>query len=182
MNYDLAAGIAFFALGANVLGAFVLLLVNPRSRELRWYMPFQLAIITWLFALGMGIATRDWAAWQRLHFAAVHMLPGTGWTEGDVLRCAAAVERSSEHPIGAAVVAYARSHGIESPIASDVTARPGLGVEGLVEGFRVVVGQADHVLTSLFDRGTGRWRPALRSESPGLTGGTARVGPARPVG
>jgi signal transduction histidine kinase len=75
MNTSAAAAIAFLALGANLLGAFLLLLLSPRSRELRWYLPFQLAIIVWLFSLAMAMHTRNWAAWGPVHFGAVHLMP-----------------------------------------------------------------------------------------------------------
>jgi signal transduction histidine kinase len=67
--------IAFFGLGANVLGAVVLVLLNPRSRALRWYLPFQATIIFWLFALGMALATGDLSTWGVPHSVAVYLMP-----------------------------------------------------------------------------------------------------------
>ncbi|MGA9869743.1 MAG: heavy metal translocating P-type ATPase [Rhodococcus sp. (in: high G+C Gram-positive bacteria)] len=57
--------------------------------------------------------------------------------EDAVLRLAAAVERGSEHPIGAAVVEAARLRALAVPGASDFESTPGLGVRGVAYG-RVV--------------------------------------------
>lgn len=58
-------------------------------------------------------------------------------TDTESLRLAAAVEAGSEHPIARAIVAAA---GETSP-ATDVTAEPGVGVSGQVDGHRVQVGR-----------------------------------------
>ncbi|HET8723472.1 MAG TPA: heavy metal translocating P-type ATPase, partial [Anaeromyxobacteraceae bacterium] len=68
--------------------------------------------------------------------------PAAGFDEAGILRLAAGIERGSEHPLAAAVVAGARSRGIELPAASGFAYRPGLGVEGVVDGRRVAVGTA----------------------------------------
>ncbi len=57
------------------------------------------------------------------------------------LRLAAALEARSEHPLAAAVVAYAAGRGIcELPPVSSFTAVVGEGVRGVVEGHEVFVG------------------------------------------
>jgi len=59
----------------------------------------------------------------------------------DFLKLAAALERNSEHPLAAAVVAYAAGRGIcELPPVSGFTAVVGEGVRGVVEGHEVFVG------------------------------------------
>lgn len=58
----------------------------------------------------------------------------------DALRLAAAVERKSEHPLAHAVVKYAQERGLALPDAAGFRSTPGRGVEGVVEGHRVVVG------------------------------------------
>ncbi|MFP5380171.1 MAG: heavy metal translocating P-type ATPase, partial [Vicinamibacteria bacterium] len=68
--------------------------------------------------------------------------PFAGRTTGEVLSLAAAVERRSEHPIGAAIVAYAAAAGVATADARDVRAVPGLGAEGEVGGVLVVAGNA----------------------------------------
>jgi signal transduction histidine kinase len=76
MRDPVAAAIAFFALGANLLGTVVLLLFNPHNREVRWFSAFQLAIITWLLAQAMAHSTGNWAVWGWPHIIAVTLMPG----------------------------------------------------------------------------------------------------------
>ena len=64
--------------------------------------------------------------------------PLDGASPSDVLRLAAAVEQQSEHPIAHAIVAEARARRVDFPRASGVRALPGLGVEGEVDGARVM--------------------------------------------
>ena len=58
----------------------------------------------------------------------------------EVLRLAASLESRSEHPIGRAIVAYARHERLALATAHGFQALPGLGAEGLVGPDRVVVG------------------------------------------
>ncbi|MER7235334.1 heavy metal translocating P-type ATPase [Streptomyces olivaceus] len=76
--------------------------------------------------------------------AEVTALPGTPGQD-DVVRLAAAVEQGSEHPIGRAVVAYARRTPTAGPLpgVSGFTATPGRGVSGRVDGHAVDVGAPD---------------------------------------
>jgi len=61
--------------------------------------------------------------------------------EGACLRVAAALEQASEHP-----VARALSHEVtDAPLARDVVAIPGQGLEGLVDGVRYRIGQPGYV-------------------------------------
>jgi Cd2+/Zn2+-exporting ATPase len=57
-----------------------------------------------------------------------------------VLRCAAAVEARSEHPIARAIVAHARAHGVALEGVMRFVSAPGMGAEGEIEGVRVSVG------------------------------------------
>jgi P-type E1-E2 ATPase len=57
-----------------------------------------------------------------------------------VLAMAAAAERSSEHPLGRAIVAAAQSQDLEIPAPEDFTALPGHGVQARVRGRDVVIG------------------------------------------
>jgi Cu+-exporting ATPase len=66
--------------------------------------------------------------------------PAAGWTEADLVRLAAAVERGSEHPLAAAIVAGARERGIEIPGVEGFAAVSGKGVRGTVEGKAVAFG------------------------------------------
>jgi len=63
-----------------------------------------------------------------------------GGDEEDVLRLAAAVESSSEHPLGRAIVDGAKERGTSAPAVEHFDSDPGLGVWGDVDGRRVLVG------------------------------------------
>jgi len=64
------------------------------------------------------------------------VVPATGFDKEEVLRLAAAVERSSEHPIARAIVAAAPT----GPTASDFDARPGFGAVAKLEGREIAIG------------------------------------------
>jgi Cd2+/Zn2+-exporting ATPase len=64
--------------------------------------------------------------------------PLDGIESRELLRLAAAVEQQSEHPIAQAIVAAAEKDGVRLPLAANVRALPGLGVEGDVEGHRIL--------------------------------------------
>jgi Cu+-exporting ATPase len=57
-----------------------------------------------------------------------------------VFKLAAALERSSEHPLAEAIVAHAKEIGVELPEVEGFSAIPGHGVEGNVMGMRVAFG------------------------------------------
>jgi Cu2+-exporting ATPase len=63
-----------------------------------------------------------------------------GIPEAEALRLAAAVEQDAEHPVARAVVATAREHAIEIPVATDFEAIPGYGAHAVVLGRRLAVG------------------------------------------
>ncbi|MBN2405399.1 MAG: heavy metal translocating P-type ATPase [Coriobacteriia bacterium] len=56
------------------------------------------------------------------------------------LGLAAALERSSEHPLAEAIVSHARDEGVDIQGVEGFSAVPGHGVEGMVDGTRVVLG------------------------------------------
>ena len=58
----------------------------------------------------------------------------------EVLRLAASLERASEHPLGAAIVAKAEELKLKLNPASEFHYVPGQGVQGVVEGKRIAVG------------------------------------------
>jgi Cu+-exporting ATPase len=62
--------------------------------------------------------------------------------EDEVLRLAAALEKASEHPLAAAIVAGAASRGLAIPEAEGFRSVPGKGVTGSVEGRAVALGNA----------------------------------------
>jgi len=57
-----------------------------------------------------------------------------------VLAAAAGLERDSEHPIGRAIVAYARAERVAVPVGTGFLALPGLGAEAFVGNVPVIVG------------------------------------------
>jgi Cu+-exporting ATPase len=61
-------------------------------------------------------------------------------SEANVLRLAASLERSSEHPVAAAIVAEALSRGLKPEPAEAFLAVTGAGVEGRAGGHDVLVG------------------------------------------
>jgi len=64
--------------------------------------------------------------------------PGTD--ESELLRLAAGLERASEHPLAAAIVAGAEARGVEIPPAEEFESVTGKGVTGRVDGRRVALG------------------------------------------
>ncbi|MHB1325950.1 MAG: heavy metal translocating P-type ATPase [Thermoleophilia bacterium] len=64
----------------------------------------------------------------------------TGFTEDEVLRIAASLERASEHPLAAAIVSGAEEKGVELVKTSNFQSVTGQGVTGEVDGRAVAVG------------------------------------------
>ncbi|HEY6673682.1 MAG TPA: heavy metal translocating P-type ATPase, partial [Rubrobacteraceae bacterium] len=63
-----------------------------------------------------------------------------GLGEDEVLRLAASAERTSEHPLGEAIVRGAKDRGLSLAEAEEFSATSGGGVEALVEGHAIRVG------------------------------------------
>ncbi len=74
--------------------------------------------------------------------ALVSVLAADGVRETDLLRVAAALERGSEHPLAAAVLAGAAARGIEAPAVQAFEARTGLGVRASVAERDCALGNA----------------------------------------
>lgn len=72
----------------------------------------------------------------------VAVVPGPGLTEREILPLAASLERSSEHPLAAAIVAAARDRGMDMQEPGDFASVTGKGVTGTVSGRRVALGNA----------------------------------------
>ena len=70
----------------------------------------------------------------------VAVVPAEGFDEATVLSLGASLERSSEHPLAAAVVAAASERGLNLQQADDFHSVTGKGVTGLISGRRVAVG------------------------------------------
>jgi len=65
---------------------------------------------------------------------------GDGVGEDELLRLAASLENSSEHPLAAAIVAAAKERGLKLAPAGDFDAPTGKGVKGTVDGRRIALG------------------------------------------
>ncbi len=74
--------------------------------------------------------------------AVTAVLTASGFDEAQVVRLAASVEKASEHPLAAAVVAAAADRKLALAEARDFDAPTGKGVLGTVEGKRVALGTA----------------------------------------
>ena len=72
----------------------------------------------------------------------VGMVPAQGFDEATLLSLAASIERSSEHPLAAAIVASARERRLSLPDATDFKSVTGKGVSGRVDGKDVAIGNA----------------------------------------
>ncbi|MGE3875309.1 MAG: copper-translocating P-type ATPase, partial [Parvibaculaceae bacterium] len=70
------------------------------------------------------------------------MVTSDGMDENELLRLAAGVERLSEHPLGAAIVAAAEDRKLELPKVSNFDSPTGKGAKGMVDGRRIVLGNA----------------------------------------
>lgn len=72
--------------------------------------------------------------------AVIDLRPLNGFTEAEVLRLAASAEWGSEHPLGGAIVHHARARGLELVRPERFDAVPGRGIEAVVDGHVVLVG------------------------------------------
>ena len=72
----------------------------------------------------------------------ISVIPADGVREEEVLRLAAALERGSEHPLAAAIVAGAADRKISSSNASSFESVTGKGVKGTVEHRLVLLGNS----------------------------------------
>ena len=75
------------------------------------------------------------------HPEVVSVAPAEGWTEERLLQVLASVEKSSEHPLGAAIVRLAEQRGLKLLPVDEFLALAGVGAEGRVEGKQVLVGR-----------------------------------------
>jgi len=148
------AGGAWAATGEATRALAVLVVATP--------CPLILAVPVALMAglsraAKLGVLVKSAAALEAMSRIRVVLLDKTGTlTRGEAelvahaggdeaLRMAASLDQASTHPIARALVAAARARGL--PLATPESARetPGEGLEGVVEGRRVVVGGAGFV-------------------------------------
>ena len=72
----------------------------------------------------------------------VAVAPASGFDEAQVLQLAASIERGSEHPLAAAIVAAAAERKLELLPVRDFDAPAGKGVTGIVDNRRLALGNA----------------------------------------
>jgi Cu+-exporting ATPase len=74
--------------------------------------------------------------------AVTAIVPAAGFSETDVLRLAASVERASEHPLGVAIVRAAQERGVPIAAVLDFDSPTGRGAVGTVDGKKIALGNA----------------------------------------
>jgi Cu+-exporting ATPase len=151
----------FFAPGAGIMQACaaavtVLVIACPCAMGLA--VPTAVMVATGRGAT-FGLLVKGGEALQRLEKIDTVVLDKTGTitagrpevtdvlAAGDemkerVVRIAAALERSSEHPLGAAVVRYARQRNLVLQEPESFASQTGFGISGVVEGKAALVGNA----------------------------------------
>jgi Cu2+-exporting ATPase len=141
---------------ALIRTATVLIIACPHALGLA--IPLVIAIATSLGAQN-GLLVKDRLALERARtldmvifdktgtltrgapgVSAVAAAPGV--TEVDLITQAAAVESTSEHPLGRAVIAEAKRRGVPQLSATDFKSLPGRGAQALVQGEPVLIGGA----------------------------------------
>lgn len=74
--------------------------------------------------------------------AVTEVVSGASWSDIELLRLAASVERASEHPLADAIVRAAEQRGIDTLPVTEFDSPTGKGAMGLVSGRRVLLGNA----------------------------------------
>lgn len=139
---------------ALVAGVAVLIIACPCAMGLAT--PMSIMVGTGR-AAELGVLFRQGAALQMLQEVEMVAFDKTGTLtrgapevteiaalgdEGSFLAAVAAVEAVSEHPLAGAIVAAAKAKELELPQARDVEAVPGHGLRGVVDGRKIVIGNA----------------------------------------
>ena len=129
----------------------------------------------------LGILIRNAEALERLEKVDTLVIDKTGTltvgrpeianvTGGlETLRLAASLERGSEHPIAAAIVAFARDRKLATAPVVDFRNHTGRGVSGIIEGKRVLLGNARLLKENGVDLGTFQ-RPVMLAIDGKLAG------------
>jgi P-type Cu+ transporter len=152
----LVAGPAPALAHAIVAAVAVLIIACPCALGLAT--PMSIMVATGRGA-SAGVLVRDAEALERLEKVDTLVIDKTGtltmgkpaltstvalapFDEAELLRLVASVERSSEHPLGAAIVAGAVARGLKLSDAVDFRSLAGLGVSARVDGHSVLAGNA----------------------------------------
>jgi Cu+-exporting ATPase len=75
----------------------------------------------------------------------VGLVPFNGFAETDLLRLAASLEQSSEHPLAHALVNAARDRGLPLTAANDFRSTTAGGIAGTIEHRQVIVGKSSYL-------------------------------------
>lgn len=94
--------------------------------------------------------------------ALVGIEPAEGFSEDELLRFVAGLERLSEHPLARAIVQGAAERGVAAPDATGFESVTGKGVLGTVEGRRAAIGNAAMMESEGVDPATLRERADAR--------------------
>jgi Cu+-exporting ATPase len=95
----------------------------------------------------------------------VSVSPVDGLDEKQLLRLAASLERGSEHPLAAAIIAGAKDRGVELAEPTDFESVTGKGVVGSIDGKRVMLGNRKILDDAHIDAGPlAQKAEALRAE------------------
>ncbi|WP_300033100.1 heavy metal translocating P-type ATPase [uncultured Roseobacter sp.] len=141
---------------ALVAGVSVLIIACPCAMGLATPTSVMVAIGR---AAEMGVLFRKGDALQSLAAVDVVVFDKTGTlTEGRpvlqslsvaptfekdrALALIAALEARSEHPLARAILAAAQEAALDLPAASEIAAQDGMGITGMVEGHRILIGSA----------------------------------------
>jgi Cu+-exporting ATPase len=81
----------------------------------------------------------------------VSVIATSPYTEADVIRFAASLERGSEHPLATAIVSAAEEKRMEFLKVDDFKSIPGKGINGVVDGRRAVLGNSQLLSDSSID-------------------------------
>lgn len=84
----------------------------------------------------------------------VRIVVTPSFTEDDLLRLAAGVERASEHPLAMAIVAASEARKLLSPGVADFDSPSGKGALGTVEGHKVALGNSGFMAERGVDTGS----------------------------
>jgi Cu+-exporting ATPase len=139
-----------------VAAVTVLIIACPCALGLATPMSIMVGVVR---GARLGILVRDAEALQRLETVDTLVIDKTGtltegkpkvvaieaasdFTEADVLRLAASVERGSEHPLAHAMVAAAKDKGVALSDVTGFDSPVGKGARGTVEQRRVMIGNA----------------------------------------
>jgi heavy metal translocating P-type ATPase len=85
----------------------------------------------------------------RARLVSTFVVPGL--TEVEVLRIAASLDQASQHVIAQTIVAEARAKDLDLALPADVVETPGQGIEGSVDGRRIIVGGLHFVASKIND-------------------------------